>query len=75
MIMAVDPALIVRRKHAEDVAALIAGKGWDAARAASELGLSVVQVERILCGEVEHVPTQHLKDMRSKLCGSALCGC
>ncbi len=73
--MAVDPVLIVRRKHAEDVATLIAGKGWDAARAASELGLSVVKVERILRGEVEHMPTQHLKDLRSKLCGSALCGC
>ena len=73
--MAVDPVLIVRRKHAEDVATLIAGKGWDAARAASELGLSVVVVERILRGEVEHMPTQHLKDLRSKLCGSALCGC
>jgi hypothetical protein len=35
----------------------------------------VVKVERILCGEAEHVPTQHLKDLRSKLCGSALCGC
>ena len=28
MIMAVDPVLIVWRKHAEDVATLIAGKGW-----------------------------------------------
>ncbi|MGL6077607.1 hypothetical protein [Methyloversatilis discipulorum] len=73
--MAVDPALIVRRKHAEDVAGLIAAKGWDAARAASELGVSAVQVERILRGDVEHIPTQRLKDMRSKLCGSALCGC
>ena len=73
--MPVDPALIVRRKHAEDVAGLIAAKGYDPARAAAELGVSVAQIERILRGDVAHVPTQHRKDMRSKLCGNALCGC
>lgn len=66
--------LDVRRKHARDVAELIRKKGYTPEQAAQELRESVHRIRCILAGDVAHIPTQHLMDMRTRLSGM-LCGC
>lgn len=64
----------IRKKHARDVAELIISKGYTPEQAALEMRESVHRVKCILAGDVAHIPTQHLMDMRTRLSGM-LCGC
>ncbi|MEO8418572.1 MAG: hypothetical protein ABI475_07610 [Methylophilaceae bacterium] len=69
-----DYVVGIRKKHARDVAELIISKGYTPEQAALELRVSVNRIKCILAGDVAHIPTQHLMDMRTKLSGK-MCGC
>ncbi|MEH6358813.1 MAG: XRE family transcriptional regulator [Pseudomonadales bacterium] len=70
----IDAAIvIIRKKHAQDVADLIEKFGYSNEAAAEHLGVTVTKVKQIIAGDVEFVATQHLMDMKIKF-GSS-CGC
>ncbi len=65
--------VIIRKKHAQDVADLIEKFEYSNEAAAEHLGVTVTKVKQIIAGDVEFVATQHLMDMKLKF-GSS-CGC
>jgi len=65
--------VIIRKKHAQDVADLIEKFGYSNEEAAEHLGVTVTKIKQIIAGDVEFVATQHLMDMKIKF-GSS-CGC
>ncbi len=65
--------LHIRQKHAQDVADLIAKRSYTTAQAADYLQVSEHRITQILSGDVAHIPTQHLMDMKRKF--GAMCGC
>lgn len=64
---------IIRKKHAQDVAELIAKREFSIKQAADYLQVSEHRIKNILAGKVENIPTQHLMDMKRKF--GAMCGC
>ncbi len=70
----IDAAIVmIRKKHAQDVADLIDKFGYSNEEAAEHLGVTVNKIKQIIAGDVEFVPTQHLMDMKIKFGMS--CGC
>jgi len=70
----IDAAIvIIRKKHAQDVADLIEKFGYSNEAAAEHLGVTVTKIKQIIAGDVEFVASQHLMDMKIKF-GSS-CGC
>ena len=70
----IDAAIvIIRKKHAQDVADLIEKFGYSNEAAAEHLGVTVTKVKQIIAGDVEFVATQHFMDMKIKFGMS--CGC
>ncbi|MEZ5524455.1 MAG: hypothetical protein R3E62_05740 [Pseudomonadales bacterium] len=70
----IDAAIVmIRKKHAQDVADLIKKFGYSNEEAAEHLGVTVNKIKQIIAGDVEFVPTQHLIDMKIKFGMS--CGC
>jgi len=70
----IDSAIVMlRKKHAQDVADLIEKFGYSNEEAAEKLGVTVNKIKQIIAGDVEFFPTQHLMDMKIKFGMS--CGC